>query len=81
MSPRPIRASDLVTYVYCHRAWWYRLQGYESSNVGPMQAGEVFHTAHGWRVFRARLLQMLGWGLLLVALMALVALAVVYWLG
>ncbi|WP_299029921.1 hypothetical protein [uncultured Thermanaerothrix sp.] len=81
MSPRPIRASDLVTYVYCRRAWWYRLQGYASSNTSHMQAGEVFHAAHGWRVFRARLLQMLGWGVLLVALLALVALAVFYWLG
>jgi hypothetical protein len=80
MSPRPIRASDLITYLYCHRAWWYRLQGVESANFSQMQAGEVFHAAHGRQVFRARLLQMAGWGVLLIAVLLLVALVTLHWL-
>jgi hypothetical protein len=45
-----------------------------------MQAGEVFHAAHGRQVFRARLFQLAGWGLLLIALLLLVAVVTLYWL-
>jgi len=81
MPLRSIRASELSTYVFCHRAWWYRLQGIEPENVRAMQAGQDFHNAHGQQVGLARLLQALGWGLLLLALVILVVALTLQWLG
>jgi len=36
---KPIRASDIGSYLYCRRAWWYRLNGQESVNQAEMAAG------------------------------------------
>ena len=70
---RTIRASEIGTYLYCRRAWWYRKQGVEPDNQSELTAGTTLHRAHGRKVIAAGLLQTLG-GLLL--LMALILLAV-----
>ncbi len=67
---RTIRASELGSYLYCHRAWWYQQQGIESENLGEMTAGSAFHLQHGQKVLTARLLRLAGWLLLLAALVA-----------
>ncbi|MGQ9627716.1 MAG: hypothetical protein ACUVV0_12540 [Anaerolineae bacterium] len=42
-----ILASEVGQYVYCARAWWLaRAQGYASSNVMEMEAGQVEHSHH-----------------------------------
>jgi hypothetical protein len=69
------RASEIGTYLYCHRAWWYRKQGYESENVGELAAGTDLHRRHGGRVFAAGVMRVLGLMLLLMAA-ALVVLSV-----
>lgn len=70
---RPIRASELGSYLYCRRAWWYRLQGMESENQAEMTAGTQLHQAHGRSVLAAGLLRTLGLLLFLAALVILVA--------
>jgi len=63
-----IRASEIGTYVYCRRAWWYRRQGIESENLAGMQAGTQLHLRHGRRVMAAGLLRILAAILLLASL-------------
>jgi CRISPR/Cas system-associated exonuclease Cas4 (RecB family) len=70
---RPIRASEIGSYLYCRRAWWYRLQGAEPENQAEMAAGTQLHQAHGRSVLAAGLLRTLGLLLLLAALVMLVA--------
>ncbi|HNS63592.1 MAG TPA: hypothetical protein PLS77_04405 [Anaerolineaceae bacterium] len=70
---RPIRASEIGSFLYCHRAWWYRLQGIESDHQAEMAAGTGFHQKHGGRVLGAGLLRSLGWILLLLAILTLAA--------
>jgi len=70
---RPIRASDIGTYLYCRRAWWYRQQGVESGNQAELSSGAGLHRQHGRRVLAAGLLRALAVIALLAALMLLAA--------
>ncbi len=47
MKARWIKASELGEYLYCQRAWWYRLQGYQSGNVQELAQGTAEHLQHG----------------------------------
>jgi hypothetical protein len=68
---RTIRASEIGTFLYCQRAWWFQEQGFESQNQAEMSAGSAFHAGHGRQVFLAGLLRLGGYLLLLAALVAL----------
>ena len=68
-----IRSSDIGNYLYCRRAWWYRQQGFESENQVELASGTELHRKHGRKVVAAGLLRTLGFLLLLLALVMLVA--------
>jgi CRISPR/Cas system-associated exonuclease Cas4 (RecB family) len=70
---RTIRASEIGTYLYCRRAWWYRKQGIEPDNQSELTAGTALHSQHGRKVLAAGLLRTLGLILLLLALILLTA--------
>ena len=70
---RVIRSSDIGNYLYCHRAWWYRKQGFESENQAELASGTELHRVHGRKVLAAGLLRTVGFVLLLAALVLLVA--------
>lgn len=68
-----IRASDIGTYLYCRRAWWYRKQGIQSSNQTELAAGTQLHARHGRQVLASSITRNIGLLLLMVALVLLVA--------
>jgi CRISPR/Cas system-associated exonuclease Cas4 (RecB family) len=70
---RPIRASEIGTYLYCHRAWWYQQRGVQSLDSAELEAGSALHRRHGLKVFAARALRTLAIILLLAALALLAA--------
>ncbi len=70
--PPIIRASEIGTYLYCRRAWWYRKQGVESENQAQMATGTELHRQHGRKVVAAGFLQTAGYLLLLVAVVLVV---------
>jgi CRISPR/Cas system-associated exonuclease Cas4 (RecB family) len=70
---RVIRSSDIGNYLYCHRAWWYRRQGLESENQAELASGTELHRQHGRKVLAAGLMRTLGFLLLLLTLILLVA--------
>lgn len=70
---RPIRSSEIGSYLYCRRAWWYRKTGVESKNQTELSAGTELHRKHGRQVLAAALTRTLGWILLLTAILTLVA--------
>jgi hypothetical protein len=70
--PPVLRASDIGTYLYCRRAWWYRKQGVESENRAEMATGTELHRRHGRKVLAAGLLRALSLFLFLIALTLLV---------
>ncbi len=71
--PPVIRASEIGSYLYCRRAWWYRKQGFESENQAELATGLELHRQHGRRVLAASLLRVVGFLLLLAALVLIVA--------
>lgn len=70
---RAIRASEIGSYLFCARAWWYQLQGVEPENQAELTAGTEIHRQHGRQVAAAGLTRTLALIVLLIALMLLVA--------
>ena len=70
--PPLIRASEIGSYLYCRRAWWYRKQGMESENQSEIATGTELHRQHGRKVIAAALLRTVGVVLLLAAFVLLV---------
>jgi len=70
---RVIRSSDIGTYLYCRRAWWYKKQGVESANQAELAAGTELHIRHGRQVLASALTRTVGLILLMIALVMLVA--------
>ncbi len=68
---RTIRASEISAYLYCQRAWWYQLQGYEPANQAELSGGTELHYRHGQRLMISSCLQFTAYGLLLIALIIL----------
>ena len=68
-----IRSSDIGNYLYCRRAWWYRKLGYESTNQAELASGTELHRKHGRKVMVAGFLRALGFLLILLALILVVA--------
>jgi CRISPR/Cas system-associated exonuclease Cas4 (RecB family) len=68
-----IRSSDIGSYLYCRRAWWYRKQGVESENKAELVAGTELHARHGRQVLASSINRTIGLLLLMAALILIVA--------
>jgi hypothetical protein len=68
---RPVRASELGTFLFCRRAWWYHSQGVESQNQQELTGGSDFHERHGQGMLRSMVFNTAGRLLLLLALVAM----------
>ena len=65
---RPIRASEISSFLFCKRAWWYQQKGFEAANIEELAEGTQLHERHGRAVLTSTLTRFLAYGLLLVAL-------------
>lgn len=70
---RTIRASEIGSFLYCQRAWWYQTQGLTSENQTELSAGSQLHRRHSRHVFLSGILRTLAVVLILVALALLAA--------
>ncbi len=71
MTERWIKASEISEYLYCQRAWWYRLQGAASANVQELAIGARMHAQHGWGLRLAGWMRVLAFMLIAVAVLVL----------
>jgi CRISPR/Cas system-associated exonuclease Cas4 (RecB family) len=69
---RTIRASEIGTYMYCKRAWWYQKRGETSENLGEMLTGSEIHYQHGEIALRLGCLRALAYGVMLVGMVVMV---------
>ena len=65
---RTLRASEIGSYLYCKRAWWYQRRGLDSENIAQLASGSEMHHLHGRAVLVSSLLRMVGYLLILGAL-------------
>ncbi len=77
---RTIRASEIGTFLFCARAWWYQKQNLPSENQAELAGGSAFHHRHGRQVIKAGLLRLAGWILFVLALVFLAAALTIQWL-
>jgi len=66
-----IKASELGTFLYCHRAWWYERKGKKSNKQKELKMGIDYHKKHAMTLHKAIFLRYLAWGLFLLALIIL----------
>lgn len=78
---RTIRASEIGTFQFCRRAWWYQRQGVTPENQIDLASGSAFHREHGRQVLTGRLARLMAWLLLGLALALAVAALALGWLG
>jgi hypothetical protein len=71
-----VRASEIGSYLYCQRAWWYQRSGQAAATSPAQESGLAWHRRHGRRVLMASGLRLLGWLLILLAAAAAAALVV-----
>lgn len=62
---RKISASEVGTFLFCERAWWYHHQGIESHNLDEMAAGSELHHQHSQAVLVSGLIQLAAYLILL----------------
>ena len=43
---RTIRASEISSYLYCQRAWWYMRSGHAQENLAELAGGQALHERH-----------------------------------
>jgi hypothetical protein len=68
---RTLRASEIASFIYCRRAWWYQRQGIQSENQAGLAAGTKLHARHGRSIFLSGCLRWLAYAMLLLALILL----------
>jgi hypothetical protein len=65
---RKMSASEISTYLYCERAWWYQHQGIETDNLLELAGGRELHHQHSRAVLTSGILRTLAYTALLAAL-------------
>ena len=65
---RVVRASEINTFTYCRKAWWYQHQGYPSENQPALYRGEDLHLRHGIKIRILGALRWIAYGLILIAI-------------
>lgn len=66
-----IRASEIGTFIFCKRAWWYQKQGYKSNNPSELAAGTKVHVQHTRLVMSSGCLRILAYIALITAIVLL----------
>jgi len=75
---RTIRASEISSFIFCQRAWWYQRQGVQPINRAELAGGTAFHQEQVRVVRSALVLRVLAWVLLVAALASLLLLLLGY---
>lgn len=62
---RKISASEIGTFLFCERAWWYQHQGIETHNLEELASGSELHHRHSQAVVVSGLVKIVAYIVLL----------------
>jgi hypothetical protein len=65
---RTVRASEIGSFVYCQRAWWYQRQNKLPINQKELADGTNYHKEHTNKARAIGILQIAAWLFLFLAL-------------
>ncbi len=68
---KTIRASEIGTYLFCQRAWWYERQGLESENLAELASGTQLHARHERFILTTGCMRAVAYALILAAIVFL----------
>lgn len=74
---RTIRASEIGTYLFCKRAWFYQNKGYPSENQQELAAGTKIHQNNTRTVMISGCLRVFAY----ISLIAAIVLLAIYLTG
>lgn len=57
---RVIKASELGSFRYCQRAWWYQFKGYTNENTSQFNFGKEKHSQYARGVNAAAIFKILA---------------------
>jgi CRISPR/Cas system-associated exonuclease Cas4 (RecB family) len=77
---KTVRASEIGTFLYCQRAWWYHRQGFDSENQAELTAGSQLHEQHAQAVWIIGCLRWIAYALLIAAIVTLAVYLTLKWL-
>ncbi len=66
-----IRASEIGTYLFCKRAWWYQTLGYSPSNQRELAAGTRIHIQRTRLVMVSGCLRIFAYVIFIIAIVLL----------
>ena len=66
-----IRASEIGTYLYCRRAWWYQRKGHIPENQRELAAGTKIHLQNSRKAIVSGCLRTIAYGLFMAAIVLL----------
>jgi hypothetical protein len=66
-----IRASEIGTYLYCNRAWFYVKKGYQPGNPEELAAGTEIHQEHTRSIMASGCLRLIAYSMLIAAFVLL----------
>jgi hypothetical protein len=66
-----IRASELGTFLYCKRAWWYHQKGQIPANQQELAAGTKIHMQNSRQAIFSGCLRAIAYGLFITAIVLL----------
>ena len=69
---RIIKASEIGSFLYCNRSWWYQRKGYDSENTAQLAGGTELHQDHSQAIAATGCLRTVAVGFLLAAFVLLV---------
>jgi type IV secretory pathway component VirB8 len=71
---RTIRASEIGSFLYCQRAWWYQRRKVQPINIDELAAGQDFHEQHIQQSRSANILRISAWLFLILAVIIIAVL-------
>ncbi len=79
-SNRIIRASEIGTFLFCQRAWWFALRGLPSKNHRELAGGKHLHEQHGKQILETGCLKFIAFSLIGLSIALITAYLIYIWI-